>query len=709
MSDMQAKTMTHRTAVLRSIFTACALVCVAHVAFPPLAYAYVDPSVMTYTIQALAGVAVALGAVAGVAFRRTRKVLMKALNIDENAGKEVEGDVHRTGAAWAEADCDEAGRARSFAEDPDARYAKKKERSGKPLPWPKRIAVSLVAAAFLAYTVFVVAPYEIVASNSSSLVFGLSDIWAPIAVGGIVITVCLALVLSIFRGKVFDVAVVLVVALGVCAYVQVMFLNTSLPTADGASVVWGDYTTATAVSAAVWIAVVAAFVGFAAYRSRLCRGVSVAIGACLIIVQSVAVASLFLTPQAADADTVAEASTEPLVVTEDGLYSVSSKENVIVFILDKFDTFEMEHLLDENPDLLDPFTGFTYFPDSTGSMVPTMFALPYLVTGELPQEGEEFTRYIDERYTRSTFLEDIAKQGYDVGIYSDSLGWGDIGELADKTVNIHPLGERRSSLDVEGAVGILYQCALYRDLPWVFKPPFWFYTDQVNDAMVVRDSDANGADTPYTMNDLRYYDMLANGGLKVEDGGAEGDFRLIHLNGSHEPYVMDENCQPAEGGESTRDEQSIGALGIVEEYIGQLKEKGLYENSTIIVMADHGDWYVSKDPLTEPTSPLMLAKPAQSKEDSEKPCVISDMPVSHADLFPTVIDAVGGDGSKYGSTMFEIDDKDRARYYYMTTTDHSEGYVNEIIEFEIDGPMSDFDNWHLTGRKWYYDSKNYTK
>ena len=108
MSDMQAKTMTHRTAVLRSIFTACALVCVAHVAFPPLAYAYVDPSVMTYTIQALAGVAVALGAVAGVAFRRTRKVLMKALNIDENAGKEVEGDVHRTGAAWAEADCDEA-------------------------------------------------------------------------------------------------------------------------------------------------------------------------------------------------------------------------------------------------------------------------------------------------------------------------------------------------------------------------------------------------------------------------------------------------------------------------------------------------------------------------------------------------------------------------------------------------------------------------
>ena len=38
------------------------------------AYAYVDPSVMTYTIQALAAVAVALSAVLGVAFRRTRRI-----------------------------------------------------------------------------------------------------------------------------------------------------------------------------------------------------------------------------------------------------------------------------------------------------------------------------------------------------------------------------------------------------------------------------------------------------------------------------------------------------------------------------------------------------------------------------------------------------------------------------------------------------------
>ena len=62
---------------------------------PATAQAYVDPSVMTYTIQALAAVVVALSAVLGVAFRRSRKVLFRLLKIDENANKIGEGAVHK--------------------------------------------------------------------------------------------------------------------------------------------------------------------------------------------------------------------------------------------------------------------------------------------------------------------------------------------------------------------------------------------------------------------------------------------------------------------------------------------------------------------------------------------------------------------------------------------------------------------------------------
>ena len=52
--------------------------------------AYLDPSVMTYTIQVVAGVIVAVGAVIGIYWRRAKKKVQDKLGIDENAKKEVE-------------------------------------------------------------------------------------------------------------------------------------------------------------------------------------------------------------------------------------------------------------------------------------------------------------------------------------------------------------------------------------------------------------------------------------------------------------------------------------------------------------------------------------------------------------------------------------------------------------------------------------------
>lgn len=54
--------------------------------------AYVDPSVMTYMIQAIAGLVIAVGAVVGIYLRRAKKKINQTLNIDENRNKEVESD-----------------------------------------------------------------------------------------------------------------------------------------------------------------------------------------------------------------------------------------------------------------------------------------------------------------------------------------------------------------------------------------------------------------------------------------------------------------------------------------------------------------------------------------------------------------------------------------------------------------------------------------
>lgn len=52
--------------------------------------AYIDPSVMTYLIQAIAGVVIAIGAGLGIYFRKARKKINEKLGVEEK--KEIESD-----------------------------------------------------------------------------------------------------------------------------------------------------------------------------------------------------------------------------------------------------------------------------------------------------------------------------------------------------------------------------------------------------------------------------------------------------------------------------------------------------------------------------------------------------------------------------------------------------------------------------------------
>ena len=51
------------------------------------------PPSWTYTIQAIAGVVIAVGAVAGIYWRKAKKKVNEKLGLDENRNKEVESDV----------------------------------------------------------------------------------------------------------------------------------------------------------------------------------------------------------------------------------------------------------------------------------------------------------------------------------------------------------------------------------------------------------------------------------------------------------------------------------------------------------------------------------------------------------------------------------------------------------------------------------------
>ena len=242
---------------------------------------------------------------------------------------------------------------------------------------------------------------------------------------------------------------------------------------------------------------------------------------------------------------------------------------------------------------------------------------------------------------------------------------------------------------------------MYRDLPWAFKPYFWFYTDEVNNGMTKQvesaDSGEQQQSTLYTMNDGAYFNKLKSTRLAATDEGEAGAFRFIHLLGGHYPFNLDENGNDIGTDNSDAIRQIRGSIKILDEYIQQLKDLGVYDNTTILVTSDHGDWGIY-DEWDWPSNAIMFLKPAQSAELDAQPMKTVSTPVAHVNVQPTIIQAVGGDSSKYGETLEQVPNDNRTRKFYCTTSDGKNDV--SIVEYEIDGWATDFNNWHKTGVVW---------
>ena len=693
----------HAKRHLVRLFDAASILAVAAIlsfGFAEPAFAYVDPSVMTYTIQALAGVAVALGAVAGVALRRTRKWLFKVLKIDENANKETEGGIHRI--------------SREEAAELDAATPIYTERtvvqSEKELSWKGRFGIAFLAVLFCGFTLGVAAPFELVAGNESNLTYGLKEIWPIMAGVTALCTIVLSLLVSLLKGKAFNIATLFLCSCGVCMYVQALFMNGGLALNDNLDIDWiGSFLPIMIISAIVWLAILIVPQILARGHQRSARVGVVAVSSCLILVQAIGVGSLFMTD-------IAEAEpARPSTITQKGLFEVSDKSNVIYLILDHFDERELDKLVEADPHVLDFLPNATVYTNATETMTPTEFALPYMVTAVTPEAGEDINgSYLSRRYLDGTFLPSMAAAGYKVGLYTDTLRlsfltndqvWEYVGRY---TENVHPIGQQ--NLSWKGTLKILVKAALYRDLPWVLKPPFLYSTPELNSYMVEQGGDDSAFDNaPYVYDtDITFYHQLLDTGLSISQDDWKGKFSLIHLDGNHWPWTKNENVEEVPHSDSGRDADAIGALKIAETYIQDLKDLGVYDKSTIIITADHGDWETHSLP-TEPSVPILIVKPATDGNAQNAP-VFSNAPVGHEDLFATILDAMGANGSRYGSTLSEIeaqygaDPSARVRDTYMAAADEGFATINDLFLFTVQGDARNWDSWTYTDTTWHIEN-----
>lgn len=552
----------------------------------------------------------------------------------------------------------------------------------------QKIAFSVAVNAFAVLSVLFFAPLEIYLGNINEFNFPFNHIWWLLLAGCVILVAVGTAVECLFPDKLFLASNAAVFALALCCYAQAMFLNGKMGTLTGENKVYGTGVIVT--NLLIWFLILAAIAVLAVVlvkkkKHRIFTTALTFSSLALVAMQTVAFVSLLLS-------TDMSSFKKSDYLTSDGEFELASENNVIVFVLDTLDDDYLIETLERYPDMLDGLDGFTYYPDSISTHSRTYPSITYLLTGEICHFDIPYKEYINKSFADSNFLPQIYDAGTDIRLFTESPYIGE--SVKDKVQNCSDI--RQNDLDIISIPGLFKQMlkiSLYRELPYAVKPRFQYSIGMVNSTV------ANLPEPFIPEDDALFFEQFRGSGLSVSKEYANA-FRFYHFNGAHYGYNINQY------GERTENPDVVDAVRgnfyIIESYIRQMQEQGIYEDATIIITADHGrSGAVSWEELEVIGTPCsaMLVKEAGKGEGD--PVQISQASVGHPDLFPTILAAYGLDYSAYGRPIYEIgEDEQRERYYYFSAfVDDDDGEI-ALREYVIDGDARERANWKLTGRYW---------
>lgn len=543
----------------------------------------------------------------------------------------------------------------------------------------KKLQFSLIINLFFTFTIIIFAPYEIFISNTNDFAFTFLDFWWMPVIAGIVYTIIASFILSHLPEKEFEICNLLLFSLTLCCYIQAMFLNSQMKVLIGEEIHWKPSVLVS--NTIIWLFIFVSVFLLWHFGKSIWKNIIQFTAVSLVIMQFVALIFLFLTTDILSEEKNGYISTE-------GMLELSSRQNVVVFILDYFDERTMNSILEKDPDFLSPLEGFTYFPNATSVHSRTYPSITYLLTGNICHFDQKPLTYVNSSYDNSNFLPVLNNNNIDVGLYTFDYY---LGSNAKKQICNYVAS--KPSLKFVNTVKYLFKMALYRDMPYVIKERFYYDVNDINNNVTSNERILSASETAQAetmipayknFDDEWFYDTLTSEKLRTSD--IEGAFRFYHLGSCHlnltdpEPY-------------------GIRSFEIVYNYLQQMQDLGLYQDATIIITADHGS-SGGGDTLDLPQQtavPLFLVKPA----GETGPLKISNAPVSHTDFIPTVLSGFSLDYNDHGTTVFDIfENEPRDRYYYYSALYTNEEGEIELREYKVSGDARKPESYTFTGNKW---------
>ncbi len=654
--------------------------------------AYIDPSVMSYAIQAIAGVAIALGTVFSLYWRKLLKVFRTLFRVKSNHHSENESDEiiftdpkdkkQMTPNDIKEREIKEC-KGKFLSVHTDKREKKDTEENSTLSKKIITIIIDLIpgflTVCAITYMLCYYAPLEIYINNKIEFWFDYSVLqpqllelcWTFLRIGFLIVIAC-----YVIHKKVYQGALCAGVSALVILYVQGNYLASNLPGMDGSEIDWTQYMPEMEQSAILCLLVIIVV----AVLLRVLKEKKFKYVVDFTCVLITAMLAISLTDINNKKNGTADKQND-YVISKINEYDYSSNQNFIIFVVDAFDSETFNNIVLNDENYRNIFDGFTYYPDTVGAYTFTSRSIPFIMSGTWYENDGDYQEFEAQAVADSPILKALEDEGYRLDAYEDEFLFDNDLSRYSNAAKVETVLSDENKLKQEEL-----NIALFKYMPYFLKGNYEVNLDSFNETKESTDPDV----VYYTMNDVDYYNDLQTTEITTTD---QKVFKFIHIEGAHVPYNYDEEMNVIEDG--TYEQKQKATLKILNEYIQKLKESDVYDNSTILIMGDHG--YVAypseeKDAVLARNNPLLMVKGAGEHHDLQW----NDSAISYDYLqqaYQNLLD--GADGNTCFDGIEGSSEGRRFMMYYYTQE-------NKITEYYQTGYATDMSTMVKTGEVYEY-------
>ncbi len=566
----------------------------------------------------------------------------------------------------------------------DANKVQSEAKAKKTLsPKQTKILTSLLAGCGLPLATILLPTLTAYSKMAKELYMGLWEFFPVVIAMFVLVSAILTAVLLFTKSTVRNTIFSLSAGITVAAFLQNALTSASFEgfPADGGWV--SDAVWKLILNFSMWVTIIAASVWFGilwnksnAGRKMLALMMSVA-----LIFQCVAVIPGMVS--AVNETASAAAGTQKSFLTTENMFEVSKKDNIIVFVVDRFDTKYYDAQVAKDPDAFKDFDGFTYYSDYIAKFPRTYPAISSMLSGVYSDFSMSKGAYFNKVYSQSPFLKDLEKNNYKINVYIPEMYAYDNADSFDGRVANASSNSKFSIGDrFIIALGMIERGA-YFWLPDMLKSQKVSLAAMNEGVMALKNL------TKYELDDVKVYQEFCESGLYTQS--RQNNFTFLHLRGCHSPFTMDEECNPVEENSVGSYEQTKGTFKFIREYLQQMKDKGLYEDATIVILGDHAALRSDKKLYVEPELTAFMIKESGK---AGTPFAESDVPVSQDNYLASIVKSAGLQVDRgYGTAVSDVKaDSSSTRTHYFQTW-NADPDVN--YTYEIKGSGKDFANWKI--------------